>query len=148
MACGTRTRVWYITVMKRIAPFLMFSGEQRNKAEEAIGLYVSLFANSEILSIERYGPGEIEPEGTVKLLRFTLNGTELMAIESALDHRFTFTPSISLYVECESEEEVDVTFGKLAEGGMALMPIDNYGFSTRFGWVQDRYGVSWQLNLP
>ena len=127
--------------MKRIKPF-------HGKAAEAVGFYTSLFDNSEILGIDRYGPGETEPEGTVRTARFTLNGIEFMAIDSAYPHKFNFTPSISLFVECESVTEIDTLFGSLAEGGMALMPLDDYGFSKRFGWVQDRYGVSWQLNLP
>lgn len=138
----------YTEFMKRIKPFLMFSGDQHGKAAEAVDSYVSLFQNSEIHAIDRYGPGDAEPEGTVRTARFSLNGTEFMAIDSAYPHKFNFTPSISLYFECESEVEIDTLFGKLAEGGMALMPLDNYGFSKRFGWVQDRYGVSWQLNLP
>ena len=112
-----------------------------------MAFYTSLVSNSEILSIERYGPGEMGPEGTVKVARFTLNGTALMVSDSPIAHAFTFTPSISLFVECESEAELDAAFGRLLDGGQALMPLDNYGFSRKFGWVQDTYGVSWQLNL-
>ena len=133
--------------VKSVAPFLMFAGEQHGKAEEAMRFYISLFDNSEILEVERYGPGEMGPDGTVKTARFSLNGRELMAIDSAGPHAFTFTPSISLFVECESESELDSVFGKLSDGGQALMPLGHYGFSAKFGWVQDRYGVSWQLNL-
>ncbi len=60
--------------------------------------------------------------------------------------RFTFTPSISLFVECKSEVELDEAFNRLAEGGAVLMPLNNYGFSKKFGWLNDRFGVSWQLN--
>ena len=134
--------------MNRIKPFFMFSGDQHGKAAEAVAFYTSLFENSEILGIDRYGPGETEPEGTVRIARFTLNSAEFMAIDSAYPHKFNFTPSISLYCECESVAELDTLFAALAEGGMALMPLDNYGFSKRFGWAQDRYGISWQLNLP
>ena len=70
-----------------------------------------------------------------------------MAEDSSLNHKFNFTPSISLYVECESENEIDTVFEKLIEGGQALLPLDDYGSSVRFGWLQDKYGVSWQLNL-
>ena len=62
-------------------------------------------------------------------------------------HGFTFTPSISLFVECESDTELEEVFGRLSEGGTVLKPVGNYGFSTKFGWVQDSLGVSWQLNL-
>ena len=61
---------------------------------------------------------------------------------------FTFTPSVSLFVDCADEEEFDRAFGTLSEGGSVLMPPDNYGFSTKFVWLNDRFGVSWQLNLP
>ena len=138
----------YIGFMKHIKPFLMFSGEQHGKAAEAVDFYTSLFENSEVLGIDRYGPRETEPEGTVRAARFSLNGTEFMAIDSAYPHKFNFTPSISLFCECESVAEINRLFGALVEEGMALMPLDDYGFSKRFGWVQDRYGVSWQLNLP
>ena len=133
--------------MESIATFLMFSGEQHGKAEEAMRFYTSLVDNSEILSVERYGPGEMGPEGSVKVARFTLNGAEFMASEAPGAHAFTFTPSISLFVECESDAELRAAFDRLLDGGQALMPLDNYGFSRKFGWVQDRYGVSWQLNL-
>ncbi len=69
-----------------------------------------------------------------------------MAIDS-FGHDFTFTPSISLFVKCDSEEELETLYEKLSEGGEVAMPLDDYGFSTKFGWVQDRFGVSWQLNF-
>lgn len=124
-------------------PFLMFEGA----AEEAMRLYVSLFPDSRIKQIDRYGPGEPGAEGSVRLARFTVAGQELMCIDSPAKHAFTFTPSVSLFVECESAEELERVFGALSEGGQVLMPLDGYGFSARFGWVNDRFGVSWQLNL-
>jgi predicted 3-demethylubiquinone-9 3-methyltransferase (glyoxalase superfamily) len=78
---------------------------------------------------------------------FTLNGKEFMAIDGAGPHAFTFTPAISLFVECESVEEIERAYRSLSDGGMALMELGDYGFSKRFGWVQDKFGVSWQLNL-
>jgi predicted 3-demethylubiquinone-9 3-methyltransferase (glyoxalase superfamily) len=122
----------------------MFEGA----AEEAMRFYVSLFPGSEIGHVERYGPGEPGPEGSVKHATFTVAGQELMCSDSFVKHGFTFTPSISLFVDCESAAELDAAFARLAEGGQALMPIGDYGFSARFGWVADRFGVSWQLNLP
>lgn len=133
--------------MKSIKTSLMFVGEQAGKAEEAIRFYTSLFPGSEIIELQRYEADEHEPEGSIKIARFTINGTELMALDSHLDHQFTFTPSMSLYVECESMSEIERAFRALAEGGSELMPLDNYGFSQKFGWLNDRYGVSWQLNL-
>ena len=134
--------------MKSITTFLMFVGDQHGKAEQAVGFYTSLFNDSRIVRIERYGAGEQGPEGTVKIAVFTLNGKEFMAIDGAGPHPFTFTPAISLFVECESLEEIERVCRALSDGGMALMELGDHGFSKRFGWVQDRYGVSWQLNLP
>ncbi|MDE0126742.1 MAG: VOC family protein [Bryobacterales bacterium] len=134
--------------MRRFSPFLLFTGEQHRKAAEAVHHYVSLFEDSEILGIDRYGPGETGPEWTVRMARFLLNGCEVRAMDSVYPRKFTFTPAISLYVECESEDEPDSAFNSLVDAGMALMPLDNYGFSKRLGWVQDKFGVSWQLNLP
>lgn len=125
----------------------MFVREQAGKAEEAIKLYTSVFPNSKVIDIQHYGADEPEPEGSVKLARFTINGVEFMARDSHLDHKFSFTPSMSLYVECESESEIQGAFGTLAKGGTELMPLDNYGFSEKFGWLNDKYGVSWQFNL-
>lgn len=133
--------------MKSISTFLLFVGDQAGKAEEAIHFYTSLFNDSEIISIEHYGADENEPEGSVKVAKFTLGGVQHMVSESTLDHQFNFTPAISLFIECESENELKTVFEKLVAGGKTLMPLDNYGFSSQFGWVQDKYGVSWQLNL-
>ena len=135
--------------MKSITPFLLFVGDQAGKAEEAINFYISLFDNSEVIGIEHHGAGGDEIEGSVLQARFALNGIEIRAMDSTLNHQFTFTPAVSLFVECESIEEIDNAYEKfMSGGGDALMPIDNYGFSKRFAWIQDTYGVSWQLNLP
>jgi predicted 3-demethylubiquinone-9 3-methyltransferase (glyoxalase superfamily) len=128
---------------REFATFLMFEG----KAEEAMTFYVSLFPRCEVTQLERWGPGEAGPEGRVKRARFTLGAHTLMCFDSPPAHAFTFTPSMSLFVECESVEELERAFAALAEGGQVLMPLGGYGFSTRFGWVNDRFGVSWQLNL-
>ncbi len=133
--------------MKDITTFLMFVGEQHGKAKEAIELYVSLFPDSHIEHMELNGPGGQEPEGTVQLAVFVLGGKRFIARDSAAAHAFTFTPSISLFVECDSEEEIDRLYAGLSQGGGLLMPMGDYGFSRRFGWVSDRFGVSWQLNL-
>jgi predicted 3-demethylubiquinone-9 3-methyltransferase (glyoxalase superfamily) len=128
-----------------VSTFLMF---QEGNAQEAMSLYESVFPGARIERIERYGPGEPGPEGTVKVAHFNLNGHRLMFSDSYVKHEFTFTPSISLFVDFASVEELDSTFAKLANGGKVFMPLDNYGFSRRFGWCSDRFGVSWQLNLP
>lgn len=128
---------------KKITPFLMYEG----RAEEAMEFHVSLFDDSEIVDVRRYGPGEDGPEGTVEQATFTLAGESFMAIDSPQEHEFGFTPSISFFVQCDSEAEIDGLYEELAENGEALMPLDSYPFSEKFGWVEDEYGVSWQLNL-
>lgn len=125
-----------------VTPFLMFEGT----AEAALSFYVTLFRGSEIGRIERYGPGELGPEGTVKRADCTVAGQPLICIDSPIKHSFTFTPSMSLFVECESEAELDEAFARLSDGGSVLMPPGNHGFSTKFAWVADRFGVSWPLN--
>jgi predicted 3-demethylubiquinone-9 3-methyltransferase (glyoxalase superfamily) len=117
-------------------------------AESAMTFYTSVFHNSAVESIERYGPGEPGKEGSVKRAVFQIAGQKVMCIDSPVKHGFTFTPAASLFVECESESEFDAVVGRLAEGGGVLMPPANYGFSTKFAWLNDRFGVSWQINLP
>lgn len=131
--------------MEKVTPFLMF---QEGKAEEAMNFYTSLIEDSAISNLIRYGPNEGGDEGTVMQATFTLKGQEFICIDSNIKHEFSFTPSFSLYVTCSTEEEIDSLYQKLNEGGQALMPIGDYGFSKKFGWLNDRYGVSWQLNLP
>ncbi len=135
--------------MQKFITCLLFVEERCGKAEEAIKLYTSLFKNSRILHIERYAVGEDKEEtaGNVKHARFILNGQEFMAQDSGRQHAFTFTPAMSIFVECETEAEIDTLFNKLSEGGMVLMPLGKYPFSAKFGWLNDRFGVSWQLNL-
>lgn len=131
--------------MGKVTPFLMF---QDGKAEEAMNYYLSIIDDSEITSIVRYGANAAGDEGTVMQATFSLKGQEFMCIDSHVKHQFSFTPSFSIFVTCDTEEEINHLYEKLFEGGQALMPIGNYGFSQRFGWINDRFGVSWQLNLP
>ncbi|MFE5142406.1 VOC family protein [Streptomyces fagopyri] len=128
---------------QKITTFLMFEGA----AEEALTFYTSLFEDAEVLGISRYGadgPGEA---GTVQRATFSLAGQQFMCIDSHVEHGFGFTPAMSLFVECDSEAELDRLYGALADKGEELMPLGSYGFSVKFGWVNDRFGVSWQLNL-
>ena len=120
---------------QKISPFLMFVGEQAGKTEEAVHFYTSLFKNSSIARIERYGAGEGGLEGTVKHASFSLNGQGFMAMDGGLQHDFTFTPAISFYVNCQNQAEVDYFWEKLTEGGE----------ESQCGWLKDRYGVSWQI---
>lgn len=129
---------------RSVTPFLMFEGS----AEAAINLYISLFPGSVVHHIDRFGPGEAGAEGSVKQAELTIAGQRLRCFDSPVKHSFTFTPSISLFVDFDSQTELEVVFAQLSTGGTVMMPPDNYGFSTRFAWINDRFGVSWQLNLP
>jgi predicted 3-demethylubiquinone-9 3-methyltransferase (glyoxalase superfamily) len=124
-----------------VSPFLMFEG----KAEQAMTFYVSLFDDGRIIDIVRYGPQGPGADGSVMKASFTIAGQTILCIDSAMKHDFTFTPSFSLFVTCESEEQIRKLAAALAEGGGELMPLNNYGFSRQFAWVVDRFGVSWQL---
>lgn len=133
-----------VAMTSRAYPFLMFQG---GVAREAIDFYVSLFEDGEIVELTAYGADGPGPEGTVHKAQFRLAGQDFFASDSFITHDFGFTPSFSIWVEAESEGDLERVFASLAEGGQELMPVGDYGFSARFGWVNDRFGVSWQLNL-
>jgi predicted 3-demethylubiquinone-9 3-methyltransferase (glyoxalase superfamily) len=128
----------------KILPFLMFEGS----AEAAMNFYLSLFADGKIVDIKRYVAGGPGKEGSVMRASFTIAGQTVMCIDSPMKHAFGFTPSFSLFVDCASEEEIDRLAKALAADGKVLMELGNYGFSRKFAWVNDRFGVSWQVNLP
>lgn len=115
--------------MQGIAPFLWFD----DKAEEATNFYVSIFKNSKILSVMRYGEAGPGPKGSVMATTFQLNGQEFMALNGG--PVFTFSPAISFFVKCETQDEVDDLWTKLSAGGVI----------ERCGWLRDKYGVSWQI---
>jgi predicted 3-demethylubiquinone-9 3-methyltransferase (glyoxalase superfamily) len=127
----------------QINTFLMFAGQ----AEEAMNFYISLFNQSEIISITHYGAKEDGKEGTVSRATFSIKGQVFMCTDSVVQHQFTFTPAMSLYVTCDTEDEIDGVYEKLSQEGTVLMPLGAYPFSEKFSWVEDKYGVSWQLNL-
>jgi len=129
--------------MQTITTFLMFDG----KAEQAMNLYVSLFADSEIKSISRYEENEEGPVSAVRHAVFLLNGQSFMCIDSAVKHGFTFTPAMSLHVTCAAESEIDRLYAALSQGGQVHMPLDAYPFSKKYAWLSDQYSVSWPLML-
>lgn len=138
----------------QIITFLTFVGKQCGRAEEAIKFYTTIFPNSEIKSITRYAEGEAG--GTPALIKygeFTLNGVAYRVSESNYNHAWSFTPGVSLFVECNSEKEIQTLFEALSSnGGQIMIPLDNYGsenygFGKKYGWCADQYGISWQLNL-
>ena len=128
----------------QIATFLTF---QKEDAEQAMNFYVELFDNSKIINIKRWGKEGPAKEGTILHATFHLNGKLFMCSDSPPIHDWGFTPAVSNYVECKDENEIDRLFAKLSENGNVMMPLNNYGFSQKFGFVADRFGVSWQLNL-
>lgn len=115
--------------MQKITPFLWFDG----KAEEAMNFYTSIFKNSKVGRISRYGEGGPGPKGTVMSATFQLEGQEFIALNGG--PQFTFSPAISFFVNCETQEEVDELWEKLSAGGQ----------KERCGWLKDKYGVSWQI---
>ena len=115
--------------MQKITPFLWFDG----RAEEAMNFYVSIFKNSKVVRVTRYGEGGPGPKGTVMSATFQLEGQEFIALNGG--PQFTFSPAISFFVNCETQQEVDELWEKLSEGGK----------KERCGWLKDKYGLSWQV---
>src|SRR5215510_8675385 len=115
--------------MQRITPFLWFD----NNAEEAINCYISIFKNSKILNMSRYGDAGPGPKGTLMGATFQLEGQRFMALNGG--PKFKFTEAISLFVNCETQKEVDELWEKLSAGGE----------KSRCGWLKDKYGLSWQI---
>ncbi|MFG6494846.1 VOC family protein [Fictibacillus sp. UD] len=123
---------------QKVTTFLLFQGQ----AEEAMNVYTSLFADSEIKNIL------YQEDGTVLHATFSIKGQNLMCIDSGIKHEFTFTPAISLFVECDTLDEIHHLFESLSNGGAVLMPLGELPGMEKFAWVQDSFGVSWQLSLP
>lgn len=115
--------------MQKITPFLWFD----SKAEEAMNFYVSIFKNSKVVGISRYGDAGPGPKGSVMTATFELEGQRFIALNGG--PTFSFTPAISLFVNCETQQEVDDLWAKLSAGGR----------EDRCGWLQDKYGLSWQI---
>ncbi len=122
---------------------LMFQGQ----AAQAIELYLSAFEDSELLFIEHFSENHESHAGQVNLAKLRIKDAVFLCIDSPAQHNFTFTPSMSIFIEFSDESEMLSVLSPLAEQGEMLMPLDNYGFSEKFVWFIDRFGVSWQLNL-
>jgi len=130
--------------MSSLTPFLMMIG----KAEAAMALYERLIPGAKRISETRWGEGA--PGGTdgqIMLAEMELAGTRVRFSDSPDVHDFSFTPSLSLFLTVDDRAMFDAVVAGLAEGGEVRMPADNYGFSERFAWVDDQFGVSWQINL-
>ncbi|HEX2396382.1 MAG TPA: VOC family protein [Bacteroidales bacterium] len=120
-----------------LSPCLMFSGNQRGKAEEAINFYMSVFKNSSVERIEKYKEGEEGPAGTVAYASFNLICQNFKAMDSGVEVPFIFNPAVSFVVNCQNQQEIDYFWTKLTEGGDPK--------AQQCGWLADRYGVSWQI---
>lgn len=115
--------------MQKITPFLWFD----NQAEEAVNFYISIFKNSKVLNVNRYGDGAPAPKGTVMTANFQLDGQEFTALNGG--PMFKFSPAISFVVQCETQAEVDEYWAKLSAGGK----------ENQCAWLDDKFGVSWQI---
>ena len=128
---------------RKIVPNLWFV----RQAEEAAGFYASVFANAKVGPVIRAGKVGFEthglPEGAVMTVEFEIEGQTFVGINGG--PMFKFTPAVSFLVACRTKEDVDALWDKLAEGGTALMELGEYPFSERYGWTQDKYGLSWQV---
>jgi len=132
-------------VTQGLRTFLTF---QDGAAAAALDFYRDVFEDFELIEIHRYGRGDIGPQNTVKVAKFRLAGSDFGCADSPISHEWGFTPAVSLWIDCNHDDELQLLFDRLSDGGQVFMPLDSYGFSTRFGWVGDRFGVTWQLNLP
>ena len=132
--------------IQKITPFLWFD----NQTEEAVNFYLTVFDNSKIKTATRYGEEVAKatgmPENSVMTMAFQIEGQDFVVLNGGTV--FQINPTISFFVNCETIQEIDRLWGKLSEDGTIMMELDNYQFSEKYGWIQDKYGVSWQLILP
>lgn len=121
---------------QKITPSLLFVGDQAGRTEEALNLYTSIFKDSAIRGVMKNGPGEQDPEGTVKHAQFNIAGQEFMIMDSFAAHKFAFNEAISFVIPCHTQDEIDYYWNKLTENG---------GEESMCGWLKDKFGVSWQV---
>ena len=126
--------------MSNVSTFVMFQGD----AQQAIDLYSELFPGFRVQQLQHYD----DESRRVRHATIDFDRHNLVFTDSPVSHDFSFTPAVSLHVNFATDAELERVFARLAEGGEVLMPIDDYGFSARFGWLNDRFGLSWQLNVP
>lgn len=135
--------------MKKTAPYFTTWLWLDSEAEEAANFYTGLFANASLGPVTRYGKAGFEfhqkPEGSVMTAEFSIGGQQFGLVNGG--PIFKINPSISFFVVCESTEELNQLWTALSAGGAVLMPLDKYDWSEQYGWLQDKYGLSWQLSL-
>ena len=133
---GVSWQLIHCGIPQAITPCLTFAGAQQGRAEEAINFYHSVFENSKVDQIVRYGEGDRGQAGTVKHAEFSLVNQALSAMDTATeDHAFTFSPATSLFLTCETQAEIDHLWDVLSDGGA----------TSQCGWLSDKFGVSWQI---
>ena len=132
--------------MTQAIPFLTFQPGRGQSAAAAMEAYVNLFPDGQVIEDQRYGAEGPGPEGSVVLAEFIAAGQRFRCSDSFIDHEWSLTPAISVMIDCDSSDEQKRLLDALAEGGRLYMPLDDYGFGP-FAWVEDRFGVSWQLAL-
>ena len=130
------------TMANSVTPFLMFQGKN---AQEAIDFYIDVIPDSRVKDVQHYGDTNPDHADLIMNATVTIGGQDVKFSDSPIKHAFDFTPSFSFLIECNSEEDLKRIASPLEEGGKVLMPLDSYGFSKKFTWVEDRFGVSWQL---
>jgi len=123
--------------MKKMTPFLLFSGD----AQQAIDYYTSVFENTKVLFLK------VRDDKSIEYAELLIKNQHLKFSDHIGPKDFDFTPSFSFFVDCESLQELDYLAEKLGQNGLVRMPVDNYGFSQQFTWIDDQFGVSWQLNV-
>ena len=121
-------------------PFITLEG----KAKQALDLYKSVFPSFDLISIQNHAEPHDE---LIMVATFSVEGQEVMISDSPISHEWEITPGISFFVELSSEKDLENYANSLSKNGKVMMPAGNYGFSKMFTWVEDEFGVNWQLNV-
>ena len=129
--------------MTTITPFLMFEG----RAQQAMDLYQACFTDFTVIQCDRYPDDHSQLKGQIHFAIINIHGQQLALIDSPVKHAFQFTPSISLMVEFQESQPLKKAYEQLAHQGEILMPLDQYDFAQQYAWINDPFGVSWQLKM-
>lgn len=132
--------------MNQAVPFITFQPSRGQRAAEAIEAYLNVFTDGRVISDSRHGSEGPGAEGTVIMAEIEIAGQRLRCSDSFIEHEWNITPAVSIMVDCDSSEELHRIYTALSENGTVYMPLDDYGFGP-FGWVGDRFGVTWQLGI-
>lgn len=130
--------------MTTLTPFLMFTGQ----ASQAMDLYRRCFTEFAVLQCDEYPGDDPQLAGKIHYAVISIHGQQLAVIDSPVEHAFDFTPSLSLMVEFTEPESINKAYDLLTDGGEILMPLDRYDFASQYAWINDPFGVSWQLKMP